>query len=119
MVWDIKEITKEIEENRKEVSKIWPEVQAFTKFTNTLLAPGALDVKTKELLCVAVAVYTRCKYCIVGHVRSALKAGASKEEVMEAALVAVEFGGGPALTHCITLVNESIKLLASELDKNN
>jgi len=119
MAWDIKGITKEIEENRMEVSKIWPEVQAFAQFTNTLLAPGAVDIKTKELLCVAVAVYTRCKYCIVGHVRNALKAGASEKEIMEAALVAVEFGGGPALTHCITLVYESIKTLTSEVEKKN
>jgi len=30
--------------------------------------------------------------------------------------VAVQFGGGPAISHCVTLVNESIKEFAHEFE---
>lgn len=107
---------KELEKNIKEVGKERPEVQAFLEFTGKLMAPSALDLKTKELISVAIAVYIKCKYCIVTHVYNALKAGATEDEIMEAALVAVQFGGGPAISHCVTLVNESIKKFAHEFE---
>ncbi len=107
---------KELEKNIKEVGKERPEVQAFLEFTGKLMAPSALDLKTKELISVAIAVYIKCKYCIVTHVYNALKAGATEDEIMEAALVAVQFGGGPAISHCVTLVNESIKAFAHEFE---
>ncbi|HOP87534.1 MAG TPA: carboxymuconolactone decarboxylase family protein [Acetomicrobium flavidum] len=117
MAWNPKEIMKELQQNMKEVGEVRPEVQAFVEFTGKLMAPRALDLKTKELLCVAIAVYTKCEYCIVTHVYNALKAGATKDEIMEAALVATEFGGGPAVSHCVTLVNETIKEFAHEFKK--
>ncbi len=107
---------KELEKNIKEVGKERPEVQAFLEFTGKLMAPSALDLKTKELISVAIAVYIKCKYCIVTHVYNALKAGATKDEVMEAALVAVEFGGGPAMSYSVTLVSEAIKEFANEFE---
>ncbi|HQA36393.1 MULTISPECIES: carboxymuconolactone decarboxylase family protein [Acetomicrobium] len=116
MAWNPREIMKELEKNIKEVGKERPEVQAFLEFTGKLMAPSALDLKTKELISVAIAVYIKCKYCIVTHVYNALKAGATEDEIMEAALVAVQFGGGPAISHCVTLVNESIKEFAHEFE---
>ena len=46
-----------------------------------------------------MAITARCKYCIGIHVEKALKAGATKEEILEAATVAILMGGGPALTY--------------------
>lgn len=71
----------------------------FTEFMNATLAKGALDTKTKELIALGTAITARCKYCIAIHVQKSLAAGATKDEIIEAAGVAVLMGGGPALTY--------------------
>ncbi|MGY4687795.1 carboxymuconolactone decarboxylase family protein [Petrotoga sp. DB-2] len=69
---------------------------------------AALNKKTKELIAVALAVARNCEWCIAFHVKSALDAGATEEEILEAAWVAVLMGGGPALMHA-GLVLEALK----------
>lgn len=72
---------------------------AFFHLSKTIKAEGALSTKTKELIAISIAVSIRCEWCINAHVRSALDNGATKEEVVEAAWVAVLMGGGPALMY--------------------
>ena len=43
----------------------------------TVMAPGALDPLTKEMLYVAVSVTNNCEYCINSHTAAARKAGMS------------------------------------------
>jgi AhpD family alkylhydroperoxidase len=43
----------------------------------TVMAPGALDPLTKEMLYVAVSVTNNCEYCINSHIAGARKAGMS------------------------------------------
>lgn len=83
-------------------------VEAFMNLLGTTYAPAALDVKTKELISVAIGAYNRCEYCIVFHVYKALEAGATREEIMEAAMVSVAFGGGPSMAYSVTLLKDSI-----------
>ncbi|MEG0772172.1 carboxymuconolactone decarboxylase family protein [Clostridium sp.] len=83
-------------------------VEAFMGLLGTTYTPGALDVKAKELISVAIGAYNRCEYCIVFHVYKALEAGATREEIMEAAMVAVAFGGGPSMAYSVTLLKDSI-----------
>jgi AhpD family alkylhydroperoxidase len=52
-----------------------------------VMAPGALDVLTKEMLYLAVSVTNGCAYCIASHGASARKAGMS--EAMFGELMAV------------------------------
>jgi len=52
-----------------------------------IMAPGALDLLTKELLYVAVSVTNGCAYCIASHTAAAQKAGMSA--AMFAELMAV------------------------------
>ncbi len=40
-----------------------------------IMAPGALDALTKELIYVAVSVTNNCNYCIASHTTSAVKKG--------------------------------------------
>lgn len=84
------------------------QVRGFMDLLGACYKPGALDLKTKELMSVAIAVYCRCEYCIVFHVHKALEAGAGRAEILEAAMVAVAFGGGPAMTYSVTLLKESL-----------
>jgi AhpD family alkylhydroperoxidase len=48
-----------------------------------VMAPGALDPLTKELLYVAVSVTNGCEYCIASHAASARKKGMSEEQLAE------------------------------------
>ena len=52
-----------------------------------IMAPGALDVRTKEMIYLAVSVTNGCGYCIASHGAAARKAGMS--EAMFGELMAV------------------------------
>ena len=79
-----------------------PEVMKnFQGLHHAAAGDGTLDTKTKELIALSIAVVVRCDGCIAFHVHDALKAGASREEIIEALDVAVLMGGGPALMYVI------------------
>ncbi|MGB6101900.1 MAG: carboxymuconolactone decarboxylase family protein [Comamonas sp.] len=75
------------------------QLEAFRAFSAAAFAEGELDVKTKQLIAVAVAHVTQCPYCIRGHTDAALKAGATEGQVMEAIWVAAEMRAGGAYAH--------------------
>jgi AhpD family alkylhydroperoxidase len=52
-----------------------------------IMAPGALDALTKEMLYVAISATNQCGYCIATHTASARKAGMT--DAMYAELLAV------------------------------
>ena len=52
-----------------------------------IMAPGALDVLTKEMLYLAVSASNQCAYCIASHTAAARKAGMT--DAMLAELMAV------------------------------
>jgi len=72
---------------------------AFRAFSAAVFAEGALPVKIKQLIAVAAAHITQCPYCIRGHTKAALKAGATREEIMESIWVASEMRAGAAYAH--------------------
>lgn len=83
-------------------------VESFMGLLGAAYEPKAMDVKTKELISVGIGCYNRCEYCIVYHSYKAFEAGATKEEILEAAMVAVAFGGGPSMAYSVTLLNDCI-----------
>ncbi|MGX9358336.1 carboxymuconolactone decarboxylase family protein [Mycoplasma sp. 128] len=88
-------------------------VKAFSELTKVLYSANYLDEKTKELVAVGVAVSKRCKPCMKAHIKKAYIAGANYEEILDAALVPVGFGGGPVYS---SVVNDVMELL-EELEK--
>jgi AhpD family alkylhydroperoxidase len=60
----------------------WLELN-WRRVQKIMLAQGALDRKTKELLALAVSLTNRCNYCSLAHETSALMAGATEREVNE------------------------------------
>jgi AhpD family alkylhydroperoxidase len=69
---------------------------AFKKLASEILKDGALSAKDKALIALACSVAVKCEYCVERHKGTALKAGASKEQMLEAAAVAglVRMGSG-------------------------
>lgn len=72
---------------------------AFEALGNAVFADGALSAKIKQIIAVAVAHVTQCPYCINGHTKAALRAGATPEQLMEAIWVAAEMRAGGAYAH--------------------
>lgn len=94
---DFKRAKKALMENNEHA------MSDFSDFMDEVLEEKHLDVKTKELIALTTGITARCKYCIDIHTEKALKAGATKEEILEAAFVAIMMGGGPAMTYVAEL----------------
>ena len=86
---------------------------AFEAFGKAVFADGALPAKMKQIIAVAVAHVTQCPYCIRGHTRAALRAGATQEELMEAIWVAAEMRAGGAYAHSTLMITEAEEIAAS------
>lgn len=84
----------------KEVRLGTPEVMtAFSAMAEAATKAGALDVKTKELIALAISVAIRCDDCIGFHVKAALDLGATREEIVETLGMAIYMGAGPSVMY--------------------
>lgn len=96
--------TPEIGHRRRELAPA--QLEAFQAFSKAAFADGALSAKVKQIIAVAVAHVTQCPYCIRGHTKAALRAGATPEELMEAVWVAAEMRAGGAYAHSTLMLAE-------------
>ena len=58
-------------------------MKGFSAIAQAALTPGVLDVKTKELIALAISVAVRCDDCVAFHAKAAVEQGASREEMLE------------------------------------
>ncbi|MCI8909042.1 MAG: carboxymuconolactone decarboxylase family protein [Oscillibacter sp.] len=75
-----------------------------------------LSSKTKELIGVAIGIYNRCQYCICVHTSGAYAAGATRQEIMAAAEVAIAFGGGPSVAYSAAVLNAALDEFEHDFD---
>uniref|UniRef100_A0A7C3R2G1 Carboxymuconolactone decarboxylase family protein n=1 Tax=Leptospirillum ferriphilum TaxID=178606 RepID=A0A7C3R2G1_9BACT len=92
------------------------ETRSFLNFMQRAEGGAALSLKTKELINVALSVASQCEWCIPFHVKGAVDAGATRDELMESGFMAVLMHGGPALAY-LTPLMESIDEFRSPGDK--
>lgn len=88
------------------------ETRAFLNFANKAEDGPALDLRTKELINIALSVGSQCQWCIAVHTRRALDAGASRDEIMSAGFMAVLMHGGPALMYLTPLAQALDEFIA-------
>jgi len=94
-MYDMKNLSK-----LKALGELAPEAfKGFVEFDKAAFADGAIPLKYKELMAVAVALTTQCPYCIEVHAQKAKKAGATERELAETTLVAAALRAGGAVTH--------------------
>lgn len=74
-------------------------VTGFATLHKSALADGALSKKVKELLALGIGIAARCGGCIAYHTHDALKAGATRQEILETIGVAILMGGVPAMIY--------------------
>ena len=71
-------------------------IAAYNSLHVASMAEGALDMKTKELIALAISITRECDGCIAAHARGCVRRGATVEEVSEMIGVAINMNGGPA-----------------------
>jgi AhpD family alkylhydroperoxidase len=75
-------------------------MRGFSQLSRSAVADeGALSGATKELIAIGIAIATHCEGCIALHVKAALRAGATPQEIVEVLGVAILMGGGPAMIY--------------------
>ncbi|WP_062297915.1 carboxymuconolactone decarboxylase family protein [Demequina maris] len=74
-------------------------IKGFFNLHHAALEDGALTKSEKELIALAIAIAVRCGGCITCHVKDALSAGATPEQIYETIGVAILMGGGPAAVY--------------------
>ena len=98
----------------KPVREAVPELmKGFGGLHQAAMKAGALTVAEKELIALAIGLAVRCENCIYAHVSAAVRAGATREQILDAAGVAVLMQGGPSYTYLPRVV-EALDALASK-----
>src|SRR5437868_11902139 len=85
-------------------------IKGFGCLHQAAMKAGALSLLEKALIALGIGVAIRCENCIYAHAKAAVAAGASREQILEAAGVAVLMGGGPAYTY-LPRINEALEAL--------
>ncbi|HEX42308.1 MAG TPA: carboxymuconolactone decarboxylase family protein [Phycisphaerales bacterium] len=74
-------------------------ISGFGMLFSKVMKDGAITLLEKEFVAVGIAVAIQCAPCIKLHVKKCLEAGATRQQVLDAASVTVMMAGGPAYTH--------------------
>lgn len=92
-------------EKLKQLGKLTPEAfTTFLAFNEAVFKDGHIPAKYKELIAIAIALTTQCAYCIEDHKIRAKQAGATDEEIAEAAMLAGAMRAGGAIAHASHLL---------------
>lgn len=109
------DILKKRKINRKRLEKEAPDLfNGFNELIKCYYKEGALGRKQKELMAVTASVATKCIPCLANHTKNAISAGATRAEIIEAAAIGVEFGGGPSFV----IVRNHILNFLDDIEQN-
>ena len=77
----------------------------FFDWYGAVFAEGALTVREKSLIALAVAHAVQCPYCIDAYSTDALEKGSNIDQMTEAVHVAAAIRGGASLVHGVQMRN--------------
>jgi AhpD family alkylhydroperoxidase len=63
--------------------------EIYFQFYKETYKPSVLDRKTKELVAIAASLTAKCQGCLEGHIKKALKFGATRDEISESIAIAM------------------------------
>lgn len=99
-------------EHFAQVSEGNPELgKKFFDYYGAVFADGALSVREKALIALAVSHVVQCPYCIDAYSKECLQQGADLEQMTEALHVATAIRGGASLVHGMQMLDH-VKHLA-------
>lgn len=84
--------------------------EKFFAWYGAVFAEGALSVREKSLIALAVAHAVQCPYCIDAYSQESQRAGADLDQMTEAVHVAAAIRGGASLVHGVQMRKHVAKL---------
>lgn len=93
-------------------------MQGFGGLFSKVMKDGTLTTKEKELIALGIGVAMHCPPCIRAHTQKCLEAGTTRQQILEAASVAVVMAGGPAYVHIPVVLDTLDDLQKAGSDKN-
>jgi AhpD family alkylhydroperoxidase len=63
--------------------------EIYFQFYKETYKPSVLDRKTKELIAISASLAAKCQGCLEGHIKKALKFGATRDEISESIAIAI------------------------------
>jgi AhpD family alkylhydroperoxidase len=63
--------------------------EIYFQFYKETYKPSLLDRKTKELIAISASLAAKCQGCLEGHIKKAMKFGATREEIGETISIAI------------------------------
>ena len=82
---------------------------AYESMGNAIHKAGPLNEKTRALIKLAVSIGARLEGAVHSHVRKALSAGASKEEMHQVALLALPTVGFPSMMAALSWIDDIVE----------
>jgi len=98
------ELFRQMNKNRRDVFK------AYQSFTATIKKGSSIEDKYQSLILIACSILSQCDMCISLHVQNAATHGATKDEIIDAGLLAVAMGGSPRMMYMRHIYEELDKL---------
>jgi AhpD family alkylhydroperoxidase len=101
MAGDVKSFYEDHDKYMNKMKKELPDLGAgfAGMYVKVMKKEGKLTLREKELIALGISVAVSCEPCINLHTKSLVNMGVSREEILEAASVAVVMGGGPAYVY--------------------
>jgi AhpD family alkylhydroperoxidase len=87
-------------------------VSGFARLHKKAAEDGVLSAKVKELMALAISIAVGCEGCIAYHTHDAIKAGATRPELLETIGVGVMMAGGPGTIYAAHALDAVEQLLA-------
>lgn len=85
--------------NEKVLSQDFLPYKRFYNLDTNAYSDGAVPEKYKELMGLVGSMVLRCNDCILYHIESSVKCGASREEINESMNIALVIGGSIVVPH--------------------
>jgi len=93
------------------ISEGQPELaEKFFAYYGAVFADGALSMREKALIALAVSHTVQCPYCIEAYSKECLQQGSDLEQMTEAVHVATAIRGGSSLVHGMQMIDQVKKL---------
>lgn len=90
------EVREELRQPALDLRGLIPDVlKGYAELSRAAMVEGALSGAMKELLAMVIAITRECDGCIVSHTRGAVRQGVTRQQIAEAAGVAIMMNGGP------------------------
>jgi len=110
MITDYIQEHQHLEERLAQLGQELPgPMSGFSRLHKKATEGSSLSAKTKEMMALVVSIVVQCDGCIAYHVHDAVKAGATRQELLETIGVALLMGGGSGsvyATHALDAIEQ-------------